>query len=216
MGNSSLGGTWGVALLMIMVASWIFYKYITPSSWKEWKGAGLIQAFIIALYAEMYGFPLTIYLLGSVFKIDIPWVHANGHLWSFFVKEGTTAAMIEMFLGYLVIFSGIYLIAAGWRQIYEAQNEKILVTGGLYSLMRHPQYTGIFLVVIGQLIHWPTILTLALSPFIFFFYYRLAGNEERDMLIAYSDRYYSYMNTVPMFIPRLKDIKMLAGAGKPG
>lgn len=209
MEKESLGGTWGLALFMIVLASWIFYRYLSPKSWREWKSAGLVHAFIIALYAEMYGFPLTIYLLSAVFKIDIPWVHANGHLWSFFIKEGTTAAMIEMFLGFAVIFSGIYLIAVAWQRVYAASREKRLVTDGPYSIIRHPQYTGIFLVVVGQLIHWPTLITLILSPMIFFVYYRLARKEERDMLAIFGEGYHRYMEHVPMFFPRLDDLKSI-------
>ncbi len=36
---------------MIDVVSWLFYRYFAPKTWREW--AGLVQAFIIALYAEM-------------------------------------------------------------------------------------------------------------------------------------------------------------------
>ena len=71
---------WPYALLMIVVASWALYHFLAPASWREWTGAGLVQAFIIALYAEMYGFPLTIYLLTSALSLDIPLVHSSGHL----------------------------------------------------------------------------------------------------------------------------------------
>ncbi len=207
MEQTSLGGLWALAIVMIVVASWFFYRYVAPKSWREWKGAGLVQAFIVALYAEMYGFPLTLYLLSSVFGIDVPWLHANGHLWSFLIKRGTVAAMVEMLLGYTVIIAGIYLLARGWSEVYRGAKEGKLVTSGLYSLMRHPQYTGIFLVIIGQLIHWPTILTLLLSPLIFFVYFNLARKEERDMIAKFGDEYRNYAKSVPMFFPKIRDIK---------
>jgi len=59
--NIAHSGAWGLAVIMIVVASWVFYRYFAPKTWHEWAGAGVVQAFIIALYAEMYGFPITIY-----------------------------------------------------------------------------------------------------------------------------------------------------------
>lgn len=51
---------WGGAAISIVVVSWIFYLRLAPKIWREWMRAGLVQAFIIAFYAEMYGFPITI------------------------------------------------------------------------------------------------------------------------------------------------------------
>lgn len=65
-------GHWGWVLIMVLIASWVLYRFVAPRSWRDWMGAGLVQAFIIALYAEMYGFPLTIYLLTGFLGIDLP------------------------------------------------------------------------------------------------------------------------------------------------
>ena len=73
---------WPYAVLMIALGSWALYHFFAPASWREWAGAGLVQAFIIALYAEMYGFPLTIYFLTSALPLDIPLLHYSGHLWA--------------------------------------------------------------------------------------------------------------------------------------
>ncbi len=77
-----LGGQWIIAIFMIVIVGWLVFRYLVPKGWKEWRAAGILQAFIIALYAEMYGFPLTIYILTSYFGVDIPWLHMRGHLWS--------------------------------------------------------------------------------------------------------------------------------------
>src|SRR5918995_5568583 len=92
------GGAWGLTLVMVVIVSWILYRYVAPQSWKEWSRAGLVQAFIIALYAEMYGFPLTIYLLTGWLGIEIPWLHQSGHLWAALFGWGDLGAMIEMLL----------------------------------------------------------------------------------------------------------------------
>jgi protein-S-isoprenylcysteine O-methyltransferase Ste14 len=205
-GQVALGGTWIITILMVIVVSWIVFKYLVPGNFKEWRNFGLIQAFIIALYAEMYGFPLTIYILTSFFDFDIPWLHVKGHLWSSLFGWGDDMAMVEMIVGYAFVFLGISLIVKGWKQIYRARKKNELVTDGIYGYMRHPQYTGIYLAIFGQLIHWPTIPTLVLFPLIVFAYYALARREEKVMIESFGDEYRAYVTKVPMFFPKWEKI----------
>lgn len=198
----TLGGAWGLAVVMVVIVTWALYRYIAPKQWRDWAGAGLIQAFIIALYAEMYGFPLTIYLLTGFLGLDIPWLHLRGHLWATLFGWGDIGAMVEMLVGYSLVFFGISLLIEGWREVYNAAKEEALATGGLYAVVRHPQYTGIFLAVFGQLVHWPTLPTLVLFPLIVYAYYRLALREEREMLAKYPLAYAAYQSAVPdRFLP---------------
>ena len=191
---------WGLAAIMVVVASWIFYRYFAPSSWREWTGAGLVQAFIIALYAEMYGFPLTIYLLVRTFGLDRDYVSAN--LWSTLFGIGEAAMLISMLVGYSLVFIGVGMFAAGWREAYRARKENRLATGGPYRFVRHPQYAGLFIALFGEgVVHWPTIFSVGLLPPIILAYYFLARKEERDMIGRLGDRYRQYMSRVPMFIP---------------
>jgi len=199
--NTPLGGHWTLTLIMIVIGTWIVFKYLAPKSWKEWRNVGILQAFIIALYVEMYGFPLTIYLLTTFLGRNIPWLHFKGHLWAALLGLGETGAMVEMFIGLGIVVTGISLIARGWHLVYSAQQEDKLVTEGVYSYMRHPQYTGIFLALFGQLIHWPTLPTLVLFPIIVWLYYHLAKKEEKAMLDKFGKEYEIYMQHVPMFFP---------------
>jgi len=186
---------------MIVVASWILYRYLAPKGWREWTGAGLVQAFIIALYAEMYGFPLTIYLLVRWFGLDRTYVNAN--LWSTLVGLGETGMMISMVVGYALLFVGIGLFAQGWRELYRAHTEKRLATDGLYGLVRHPQYLGLFVGLFGEgVIHWPTLFSVGLYPVIVVAYALLARKEERRVLQQFGDEYRRYQERVPMFVPR--------------
>ncbi len=195
-------GFWVMTIIMVVIASWIIYKYLVPKGFKEWRNVGLIQAFIVALYAEMYGFPLTIYILTSFLGIDIPWLHMSGHLWSSLFGWGTSMAMVEMFVGYGFVFAGISLIIKGWKRIYETRNDKKLVTDGIYRYIRHPQYIGIYMAIMGQLIHWPTIPTLVLFPVIIWAYYHLARKEEKAMIKEFGEEYRTYMAKTPMFLPK--------------
>lgn len=193
-------GTWILAIIMIVVASWIFYRYFAPKTWHEWAGAGLVQAFIIALYAEMYGFPLTIYLLVRFTGLDRTILDAN--LWSTLLGMGETGMLISMIIGYALLFLGIGLFAEGWRELYKATKEKRLVTDGLYGLVRHPQYAGLFIGLFGEgVVHWPTIFSVALFPTIVVAYTLLAYREEKRMLKEFGEEYRAYKARTPMFLP---------------
>ncbi len=194
-------GAWGIALIVIVVASWFLYRYLAPKTWKEWAGAGVIQAFIIALYAEMYGFPLTIYLLVRFFGLDA--TNLNANLWSTLLGYGETGMMISMIIGYILLFAGFGIFMEGWREVHRARKEGRLVTDRLYGLVRHPQYTGLFIALFGEgIVHWPTVFSVALFPVIVLAYYLLARSEERKVEGKFGDEYRAYRERVPMFIPR--------------
>lgn len=202
MENEQWYGQWGMVLVMIVLVGWVIFRFLKPRKKREWKTGGILGVFLIALYAEMYGFPLTIYILSSVFGIDIPFTHLEGHLWSSLLGLGEAGAMAEMIIGYLIMGVGGLLIIVGWKKIYRAENE--LVTGGIYSFMRHPQYTGIILITFGMLIHWPTLITLLMWPFLLLAYYGLAKKEERGLEERFGEVYQEYKSKVPMFFPSLR------------
>jgi protein-S-isoprenylcysteine O-methyltransferase Ste14 len=193
-------GAWVIAIFVIVIASWLLYKYMAPKSWREWVGAGLIQGFIIALYAEMYGFPLTIYLMARFLGIDSGYVDAN--LWSTLLGMGQTGMMISMILGYALLFTGFGIFIQGWRQLYRAKEENRLATDGLYSLVRHPQYTGLFIGLFGEgVIHWPTLFSVGLFPVIVIAYVLLAKREEKKVIEEFGEEYLQYKRNVPAFLP---------------
>jgi len=211
--NIAHSGAWGLAIIMIVVASWIFYRYFAPKTWREWASAGVVQAFIIALYAEMYGFPLTIYLLARFFGLDR--YNLNANLWSSLVGLGELGMLISMLLGYGLLFIGIGLFIKGWRELYQARQDKKLITSGLYRFVRHPQYTGLFIGLFGEgVVHWPTLFSVGLFPLIFLAYYFLARSEERKVISEFGDEYRVYQQKVPMFIPRFGQWQNLVGSSK--
>jgi methanethiol S-methyltransferase len=158
-------GVWGLAAIVAVVVSWLMYRYLAPQSWREWTRAGVLQAFIIAFYAEMYGFPLTIYFLARFLGLDVSWLE-GGNLWA--QLFGTQIAhLVAMAIGYAFVFAGATLVADGWRRIHRGRRERRLVTDGVYARVRHPQYTGLFLIVFGEgVVHWPTIISVIAFPVI--------------------------------------------------
>lgn len=194
---------WGLAVIVVAMLSWLLYRYLAPESWKEWTRAGVLQAFIIAFYAEMYGFPLTIYFLARFLGLDMQWTE-GGNVWV--QLFGTPVAhFVAMAIGYTIVFVGATLVADGWRLIHRARREDRLVTDGVYARIRHPQYTGLFLIVFGEgIVHWPTIVSVAAFPVIVIAYTVLARKEERQMVEQFGEAYRAYQRRVPMFVPRLE------------
>ena len=198
-------GFW--SLVAVNAALFIFFvlSFLAPVQRREWRSFGVFSAFVIALFTEMYGFPLTIYLLtallGSRYPALNPFSHASGHLWITFLGGGAWMSVGIHLVSNSLMLGGLLLMAAGWRQIHRAQGE--LVTEGLYARVRHPQYAGLFLITVGMLVQWPTIITVATWPVLMVVYYRLARREEREAEARFREAYVAYRAQVPMFVPRL-------------
>lgn len=203
---------WGAAIISTVIVSWFFYRYVVPKSWREWARAGMVQAFVIAFYAEMYGFPVTLYLLARLFDLDVAGNFWDDNLWV--VLTGTRAVMLaSMIAGYTIAFFGVVLLMAGWREVYRARRAGRLAKTGPYALVRHPQYTGIFLALFGEgVVHWPTVFSLTAFPIIVIAYVLLARKEERQVIEQFGEEYRQYQRHVPMFWPRRGGWRTLVGA----
>ena len=200
-------GVWGLAAIVVVIVSWLMYRYLAPKSWKEWTRAGVLQAFIIAFYAEMYGFPLTLYLLagwlGSHYPGLDPLSHQAGHLWSALLGwRGDPHLSPLHIVSSLLIAAGFILLASAWPVLRAAQRAGRLASTGPYARLRHPQYAAFVLIMLGFLLQWPTLLTLLMFPLLVAMYVRLARREEREALATYGEAYAQYAARVPAFLPR--------------
>lgn len=204
-GISYAYGFWSLVVANVLLFLFFILSFLTPLRKREWRSMGVTVAFIIALFTEMYGFPLTIYILtavlGSRYPALNPFAHESGHLWVTFFGGGAAMLTLIHVVSNGLMILGFYMMGAGWARIHKATGG--LVTDGVYGYIRHPQYAGLFIITIGLLIQWPTIITAAMWPVLIFAYHRLAKREEGEMEKEFGVAYKKYKEEVPMFIPRL-------------
>lgn len=200
-------GLWPLVIINSLVFVVFAFSFARPQSARDWRSFGAFSAFLVALFTEMYGFPLTVYLLSGWLSSRFPGIdfmsHDAGHLLEvmFGWKAGPHFGPFHI-ASSIFIFGGFWLLAAAWKVLYEAQRARRLATTGAYARLRHPQYAGFVLIMTGFLLQWPTLVTLAMFPILLVMYARLAKREERDMLAQFGDEYRRYIAAVPAFIPR--------------
>jgi protein-S-isoprenylcysteine O-methyltransferase Ste14 len=209
MNDSPAYGLWILVILNSAIFIIFAFSFTKPKTTRDWRSFGAFSAFVVALFVEMYGFPLTLYLLsgwlGSRFpQLDI-FSHDNGHLWHTLLgMKGDPHFDIFHITSNILIFGGFILLASAWDVLYRAQRENKLATTGAYALVRHPQYVAFIAIMFGFLLQWATILTLLMFPVLVWMYVRLARREEREARGRFGKEYDDYAARVPSFFPRLR------------
>ncbi len=200
-------GLWAMVMINTIIFVVFALSFTRPHTARDWRSVGAFSAFVIALFTEMYGFPLTIYFLsgwmGSRYPVTDPLSHDNGHLWDTLLGLGGNPHISPLhLLSNVAIFGGMVLLVLAWRVLHAAQREHRLALTGPYAYVRHPQYAAFVLVMIGFLLQWPTLITLVMFPILVTMYIRLAKREERDAMAEFGDAYRLYAQATPRFFPR--------------
>ncbi len=211
-------GLWSLVIINSVIFIFFAFTFFKPNTPRDWRSFSAFSAFIVALFTEMYGFPLTIYFLSGWLQTwfpDIDWFsHDAGHMLEmlFGWKANPHLGPFHL-LSFAFIGGGFYLISSAWSVLYAAQKRHALATRGPYAYVRHPQYVGFIMVMFGFLLQWPTILTLLMFPVLVWMYVRLAHQEERDAIAEFGEAYRAYMQTVPGFFPRLDRLLAYGSVG---
>jgi protein-S-isoprenylcysteine O-methyltransferase Ste14 len=113
-------------------------------------------------------------------------------------------------LGLLSELSGIWLALGARIQReffvppgnYDAR--RALIRNGLYRFIRHPIYTGEYLVMLGWPFEYCAPITLVIVAVLgFAFVYQRIRREEADMIAEHGDAYVEYMHVTDRMIPNL-------------
>ncbi|UZW55701.1 isoprenylcysteine carboxylmethyltransferase family protein [Sphingobium sp. JS3065] len=200
-------GLWGLAFVNSVVFILFALSFFKPQLARDWRSFSAFSAFLVALFAEMYGFPLTIYLFAGWLQSHYPGVnwfsHDAGHLLEMMFGWRVNPHFGPFHMAsFVLIGAGFWMISVGWAVLHAAQQRGAMATTGIYERLRHPQYVGFILILTGFLLQWPTLLTLAMYPVLVVMYVRLARHEEKAAIAEFGDAYRGYMGRTGSFFPK--------------
>ncbi|MEO9125579.1 MAG: isoprenylcysteine carboxylmethyltransferase family protein [Microcoleus sp.] len=206
MSNVPAYGLWWLVIINSLIFIIFAFSFTKPRNPRDWRSFGAFSAFVVAFFTEMYGFPLTLYLLSGWLQTRFPGInifsHDAGHLWwTLLGWKGDPHWNPIHILSSVLIFGGLIYLGRAWEVLYKAQRSHTLAISGPYATIRHPQYVGFITIMVGFLLQWPTLITLLMFPILVTMYIRLAHEEERDALAEFGEQYARYAAATPAFLP---------------
>jgi methanethiol S-methyltransferase len=195
-----LGQWWNVVLWIVMFG--LFLAFLPFYKRSQRKPASVYLAFIVAMAFEMFGIPMSMYILAWVFGNTLP----DGVLWGHTLNGLIGNA--GLWIGTILIIGGIVMVVLGWKEVYKRYWSKEegrgeLITNGIYAYIRHPQYTGFLMVTLGMLFDWATLPMLIMWPILAVLYVRLAIREEKDMEAEFGQEYRLYKARTGRLLPKI-------------
>ncbi len=211
MHTSNAYGLWSLVVLNSAIFIIFAFSFTKPRTSRDWRSLGAFSAFVVALFTEMYGFPLTIYLLSGWLQRKFPetdiFSHESGHLWNTLLGWNINPHFDPLhILSNVVIIGGFIMLASAWRVLHAAQQHHDLAVEGIYARLRHPQYAAFVLIMFGFLLQWPTLATVIMFPILVYVYVRLARREEQMASDEFGDRYRDYVTRTPAFFPAWRNV----------
>ena len=208
-------GLWTLVVLNSALFLMFAFSFFKPNTARDWRTFGAFAAFIVALFVEMYGFPLSIYLMSGWLQTKYPNLdllsHNSGHLWSTLLGEKGDPHFGALHIAsYVFLGVGFYLLSSAWNVLYHAQRRNALAKTGPYARIRHPQYVAFVLILLGFLLQWPTLLTLVMFPVLLVMYARLAITEEAEIARRFGAEFEAYAASTPRFLPSWRQTTTVA------
>ncbi len=204
-GLPGLAGRTDVAVLVIP-AAWAAYVAIV------FEILFMISPFALHYYAA-YGPSLNVLhrWRGTAWLTDffLPHFSQTGSPW----LDGLHGAAA------ILIVTGAVVFGVAFLQVYGAKlGSRGPVTGGLYGVIRHPQYLGLAVLGLGTLLLWPRVLVLIAYLTMLFLYGALARREEARCLARFGEAYRRYAERTGRFLPGRLGAgwpRLLPAAGRP-
>jgi protein-S-isoprenylcysteine O-methyltransferase Ste14 len=203
-------GLWGLVILNSIIFIGFAYSFYKPQTKTDWRSFNAFSAFVIALFVEMYGFPLSIYLFSGWLAAKYPGVdflsHDNGHLiHTLLGMKGNPHWDVFHILSNVLIFGGFLILSNAWHVLWKAQRKHKLASTGIYARMRHPQYVAFIAIMLGFLLQWPTLPTLIMFPVLTYMYVRLSYKEEAISEAEFGEEWRRYAAVTPRFFPKFSN-----------
>jgi protein-S-isoprenylcysteine O-methyltransferase Ste14 len=199
-------GLWSLVIINSFVFIFFAFSFFKPRTKSDWRTLSAFSAFIVALFVEMYGFPLSIYMMSGWLGNRLPqlnlYSHDSGHLLHTLLgMKGDPHFDVFHILSTILIIAGFFLLSAAWKVLYKSQQTKTLATTGPYRYIRHPQYAAFTIVMFGFLLQWPTIPTIIMFPILVYTYVRLSKTEELTVEKEFGEGYRKYASKTPRYFP---------------